>query len=420
MTSLGRLAVLATRFGESAQGSMAVIFALSALPVVLCAGAALDYVRYTTATTELQAALDAGALAAAVATNLNQAERLAAAETAFAVNVTNGVIGDSGIRPVFTISGKAVSATARLPLPSAFMHLAGIDAMAVTAQTEISLPENKKAEIALVLDYSGSMTEISGGQVKYVAMKKAASKLVGDLEKTNPGNVKFGLVPFSHHVHVTLPKSHVLGQTGAGTWSGCTQDRKYPYTLSDETPGAGNDSKWGQAIAKEHAGDGCAAYVPNKLTVLPLTSDFAAVRGQLADMKPYAWTHIALGAEFGFHLLSPAAPFTGAADYSDKKTRKVMVLLTDGRQTEPAFGPGTRSTSQGEKNLSAICENAKAKGIMVMTVAFDLEDEATTTRLRDCATDPDKNFFIAEDDADLARAFEDIKNEITAQVYISK
>ncbi len=59
-----------------------------------------------------------------------------------------------------------------------------MSAMGIDAETEITVPDEQKAEVALVLDYSGSMTEISGGQVKYVAMKNAAKKLITDLETT--------------------------------------------------------------------------------------------------------------------------------------------------------------------------------------------------------------------------------------------
>lgn len=408
------------RFAAATRGATAVIFAITAVPLILCAGAAIDYMRYAAATTELQSALDAGALAAAAAQNLGKSGRIDAAEKAFAANLKSGVIAGLKIDSSFEVSSDTVTASASLPLPSAFMQVGGIGLMTVEAVTEISLPDSLKAEIALVLDYSGSMTEVSGGQVKYVAMKKAAIKLVSDLEKVNAKNIKFGLVPFSHQVYATLPASFVLGKAG-GAWTGCTQDRKYPYNLTDATPGSSDDSKWGQPQAKLHLSDGCSGYAPNNLKVMPLTSDFAAVKSQLNAMKPYAWTHIALGAEFGFHLLSPDAPFTEGAAFGTRKLQKVMVLLTDGRQTEPAFGPGTtRTVKQGEANLEAICDNAKARNIIVMTVAFDLEDEATRDRLRDCATDPEKNFFIAEDDADIAKAFNEIKNAITAQVFISR
>jgi hypothetical protein len=262
---------------------------------------------------------------------------------------------------------------------------------------------------------------VLGGQVKYIAMKNAAKKLIKDLSTANPGNIKVGLVPFSHHVWVSLPKQYVLGQTGSGNWTGCTQDRQYPYNLSDDTPNSANGSKWGQPIAMVHASSGCGAYVPDHLTVMRLTTDFAAVDSQLDAMVPYAWTHIALGAEFGFHLLSPNAPFADGAPYSDTNTEKIMVLLTDGEQTEPAFGPGTvRTVAQGQTNLTAICDNAKAKGITIITIAYNIDDTATVDRLRNCTTDPSKDFFNIDSSNNVSDAFEQIRQQLAAQIRIGK
>ena len=108
-----------------------------------------------------------------------------------------------------------------------------------------------------------------------------------------------------------------------------------------------------------------------------MTDQFGDLRAQLDAMRPYIWTHIALGAEFGYHLLSPNEPFTQAQNIRDKTVQKVMVLLTDGRQTEPAFGDGVRTDAQGESNLEEICQNAKASGITIITIAFDLRDKDT-------------------------------------------
>ncbi len=153
----------------------------------------------------------------------------------------------------------------------------------------------------------------------------------------------------------------------------------------------------------------------------PLNNDFDDLRTSLDEMTPYAWTHIALGVEFGFHMLSDSGVFEGGVSYDDEETQKFMVVLTDGAQTEPAFGPGsTRTVAQGEANLEALCTNAKAKGITMITIAYDLDDNATTTRLRNCASDPDENFFVATNAAAVAGAFESIKTLITAQIFISK
>jgi Flp pilus assembly protein TadG len=387
---------------------------------MLAAGLAIDYVRYTSAKSELQAALDAGSLAAAAASNLNNSLRIAAAEAVFNQDIKGTALADASVSHSFKIANGTVQASASFNLPTALMQIGGIKSMDLDVSNVVTLPDKQKAEIALVLDYSGSMTDVLGGQVKYIAMKNAAKKLVNDLVDANPKNIKFGLVPFSGHVWVTLPNSAVLGQTGSGTWTNCTQDRQYPYNLTDDAPDGSNGSEWGQPIALVHKSTGCGAYVPNHLTIAPLTNDFAAINSQLDAMVPYAWTHIALGAEFGFHVLSPNAPFGQAAPYSDTITKKFMVLLTDGEQTEPAFGPGVRTIAQGQSNLTAICTNAKAKGITVITIAYNIDDIPTVNRLRDCTSDAAKDFYSIGTDNNVAAAFEEIKKQIASAVRIGK
>lgn len=421
MVTIKRIASKLKAFAANQKGTTAVTFALSIVPLLLAGGAAIDYVRYADAQTKLQAALDSGALAVAVSANLSDSQRMKAGKAAFENNLQSARIDTDAVYSSFKINGTKVSAKAILTLPSGLMTLAGLSQMEIGVETQINVPEVKKAEIALVLDYSGSMSEVSGGETKYVAMKNAAKKLISDLETANPTKVKIGLVPFSHHVYVTLPEKYILGKTGTGSWTGCTQDRRYPHNLTDTTPEPTDDNtKWGHAFAKVHASDGCAPYAPKGLKVAPLTSDFGKLRTQLDAMRPYAWTHIALGAEFGYHLLSPNEPFTEGVAYGDKKTNKIMVLLTDGRQTEPSFGSGVRSVAQGESNLERICQNAKDSGITIITMAFDLQDKDTRARLENCSSDPDKNFFVAEDSAELASAFKEVTTQITAQVFISR
>jgi len=124
--------------------------------------------------------------------------------------------------------------------------------------------------------------------------------------------------------------------------------------------------------------------------------------------------------EFGYHVLSDNLPFDQAAPFTDTETQKFMIVLTDGMQTEPAFGPGsTRTVSQGEKNLEKLCSNAKADGIRIITLAFDLDDTTTRARLKNCASDA-QSFFVANDDTDLSAAFEEIKTAVASTIYLKK
>jgi Flp pilus assembly protein TadG len=417
-----KLSSLVKRFAREQKGSIAPVFAMGITGMMMAAGMGIDTARYVAARTQIQGALDAGSLAAASAGDgKSDAYREAQAQQAFKANMLKGEAAGMGATAVFRIAGGKVEASAKGGLDSAFVQLMGIDTMNIAVESEVNIPIAKKAEIVLVLDYSGSMRDFVGDSVKYQAMSKAARDLVADLRKSNPTKIKFGLVPFSHHVYTTLPWQYVSGQSGPGNWTGCTQDRLYPLNLSDATPDPLRDNtKWGQPQAKEHIDMGCDGYARNGLKIRPLTNNFDAVDAQLASMRPYAWTHIALGVEFGLQLLSPTAPYTEGASFGDKSTEKIMVVLTDGMQTEPAFGPGVRDVAQGESNLEELCKVSKNKGITMITVAYDLDDTTTRNRLKNCTTDPAKHFFVASDGATVAGAFESIKTLIETQIYVSR
>jgi Flp pilus assembly protein TadG len=422
MTAASTPASLFKRFTADQKGNVAIMLGLAIVPFIMAAGAAIDYGRYNGAQTHVQSALDAAALAGASGATVSDAARLQAVKLSFEHNMQNGAAAGMDVKPDFDIVDGRIIASAELVMPTSFMAVAGFSDLEGKFSAEVGIQIDKKAEVALVLDYSGSMWETAGSNVKYVAMKDAATNLVNDLAAADPDKVKFGLVPFSHHVYTTLPGAYVLGG-GPSMWTGCTQDRQSPFNVSDSTPTTDDDSKWNQPMYADpdQLAYDCSGYIGNSLKTVDLTDDFAKVTHQLSIMKPYAYTHIALGVEFGYHMLSPNAPFTQGAAYNDKGTKKFMVVLTDGMQTAGAFGPkGKRNPAQGNANLEKLCTSAKANGITIITMAFDLDDSATRKRLQNCATDADRDFFVVDDSADLANAFETVKSAITAQVYISK
>jgi Flp pilus assembly protein TadG len=392
----------------------------------LAVGTAVDLSRLSAAQTQTQNAVDAAALTGASLKGKTDAERIAAAQKAFASNTTSGIASKMTPVATFEVVDDVMIGTAEIQVPSAFMHLAGLDVMNGNAHAEVNILADKKAEIVMVLDYSGSMGRNVNGKTKYKVMRDAAIKLVEDLSKSDPDNIKFGLVPFSNHVYTTLPGAFVLDSSGS--WTGCTQDRKYPFNLTDATPTIDPASQWNQVMLSadddptddnDQINYGCSGYIANNLTTVDLTDKFKNVTNQLEIMEPYAYTHIALGVEFGYHMLSPNAPFTKGAAYTDKNTKKFMVVLTDGEQTTGGFGETGRTVADGETNLEKLCANAKANKITIMTMAFDLNDEPTVQRLKNCSTDPLTDFFIAKDADTLEAAFESIKAAVASDIYLS-
>ena len=164
----------------------------------------------------------------------------------------------------------------------------------------------------------------------------------------------------------------------------------------------------------------CNGYVRRDLVVRPLTDDHAGVVDQLEAMRPYDFTNIAIGMAFGWHLLTPNAPFDQTTSDENDDLLQAVVLLTDGAQTQNAWGPGgSRSTENGERNLSDMCEEMKAQSILVITVAFELDDEDTEERLRGCASGAEF-FYVAENNAQLSNSFENITKQLAKSIFISK
>ena len=411
----------AKAFSRNTSGNIAVMFALSAIPLFAAAGAALDFARYVAVETQLGAALDSASLAASIVPAANDAQRQKIALDTFNANMAGGAATTLSTHATFTISNGMVTGEAHATLVTMMMNLVGINDIDIAARNQVGLNGQNKAEVAMVLDYSGSMADPAGGQVKYVAMGQAATKLIDDLTAKDPSKVKVALVPFSQHVYGTLPAADVLGASGS-SWTGCTQDQTYPYNLSDAAPVSTNTaSKWGQAMVVHPWKSSCSDYAARSLIMRPLTNDFTGLKTQIAAMTPYQNTHIALGAEFGYQMLSPNGAFSGAAPYTDKSTKKFMVILTDGMQTEPAFGPGgSRTVAQGDSNLDQICSNAKASGLTLITLAYDLSDTSQRKRLQNCASDPVADFFVVNSGKDVADAFATITASIKQTVYLSK
>lgn len=433
------------RFSRDRRGATAIIFALAMIPIFGFIGSAIDYARAYMLRSKLQTALDSAVLAAGATPGLSNSERIEYAKNVFAANYNN----ELGVKatPTITITSDGkIQGSVATDLDASILGIIGIDKLDVGTTSEAIIQQAITGEIVLVLDYSKSMESKN----KYKAMRDAAISLVDTVSLNGANkNVKFGLVPFSAEIYTTLPKAYVIGQSGSGNWTNCTADRRHPYNIQDSTPVSGSDpTKWGFDCDETYDnsngkgggwwgsgwGSGnwndkkqcgnlyaqCADYPVRDLVVRPLTTDFTAVKNQLKSMRPLGYTHIALGMEFGWHLLSPNPPFTEGVEYGTKEHIKAIILLTDGAQTSDGWGPGnSHSVKQAEENLEDMCEAIKAKGVMVLTVGFDLDDKKTLERLKNCATKPSW-YFEPKSNQELASAFQAITGQLVASLHLSK
>ncbi|MFO0994474.1 MAG: pilus assembly protein TadG-related protein [Hyphomicrobiales bacterium] len=427
-------------FLKDSAGNATMIFGLSAIPLFFAAGATVEYLNMSKARTEMQAAVDAAALAAAntyavggttyEATAKNYINKnLPKALKSGTLNVTTKVDKVQNLIKV-TATGNVVSAFGDiLNLGSGSDNASEVQSNTpskIGATATVSLPvfsDFHKGEIAMVVDFSWSMYDKVDGVRKYVSMREAAVKLIDDLTQKGVNNdVKFGLVPFSESVRVTMPKYYIDGQSSSSNGTYCIEDRKYPYNREATTPSTTNNNnnktRWGQSTSAT-----CSDYQKYSVNVKPLTTDHASTKAQLNTMYPIGNTHIALGLEMAYHLLTPNAPYTEGVAMNTADTLKAVILLTDGAQTSPGYGANNKWTvAAAEANTAALCTALKTAKVRVVTVSFDLDDvadAASEKRLQDCASGPEY-YFNTDNNTELAAAFGVIKNQLAKVMYLAE
>ncbi|NJM29982.1 MAG: VWA domain-containing protein [Rhizobiales bacterium] len=172
--------------------------------------------------------------------------------------------------------------------------------------------------------------------------------------------------------------------------------------------------------------------------IVPLTSVKANITAGINALNAAGSTIISEGAAWGWRVLSPTAPFAEGSAY-DSEWAKILVIMTDGENdlsSNSSFNGspyttvgylaqnrlGSTSASGGESvlntRLATTCTNAKATGITVYTIGFQIPSNTVRTLLQNCATDPTK-FIEAPSEAELIEAFEIIGNDL-ADMYLSR
>ncbi|MGL5136282.1 MAG: pilus assembly protein TadG-related protein, partial [Beijerinckiaceae bacterium] len=248
------------------------LFGLSLMPMLVATGVAVDYSRMSGAKAALQAAVDAGVLAASNESNGRTDQELTATVKQF-------VESNKGNHPYknLVITATAgndwtVQARASACIDLIFKGVLGHPDYCFSASADAQRGKNH-LEVALVLDNTGSMATASD---RIGNLRRAALDLVTILERgaTAPRTVKISLVPFVTAVNVkgegfdtawidnnaANPRHGMNFDPPAGspagtkinhftlfsqmnlTWKGCVEARPGPYDRDDTSPSVANPS----------------------------------------------------------------------------------------------------------------------------------------------------------------------------------
>jgi Flp pilus assembly protein TadG len=263
-----------TTLAKAKGGNVAMMFALSIVPLSLATLGAVDLHRAASVRSQLQNALDAAALAAARVQGGSDADIQAVGQKVFNANLQkdpNLTVDSLTFEP--TESGSKVKGVVAGTFKPGVMGLVGGWTMAIGADTEV-VRANSRLEIAMVLDNTGSMSGTKLSNLKIAAknfitsMEQAAAQSV----ETDP--VQISIVPFSQTVRVgeiyrnetwidqngaapinnqiftrtnnftsfhSANRFTLLNQLGV-QWGGCVESRAHPYDIQDTAPSTGMPS----------------------------------------------------------------------------------------------------------------------------------------------------------------------------------
>ena len=477
------------------------MFSLTMLTLIMFMGIGIDYGRALLHREKMLSALDSAVQMAAI-TRGDQRAKTAAFEGAFnsQFSPSAAIISVKASLDTVTSPTEIIGvATARVR--TSLLGVAGISEVVISVKSAGRAATG--VEFALVLDVSGSMKwPDMSGMTRIDVLKQAAQNLVNTaVANAGPGaNLRFGYVPFTMNVNIGPGNtSYVTGANDplfAGTqWAGCVLERAPPnhfstsYSATDkfrayiyppepnsnycDNPGNGTNSRYRSVDPYVPGNPDPYTHGPNyncvRHPIQPLTSDANAFKAKLSSLTAEynMGTILAPGVTWGVRILTPDAPFPGAAA-SGEDVRKIMVMLTDGGQTtemrypfcswarnpstpfrfNPAdlglggravgpngprdffspygfiydsdpFGKNYTSYYQVDASLDPLaieaCTNAKSQGIEIFSIAVSSFAGPGTNvyeTLKSCANNDD-HFFYATNASALNNAFADIAKKAT-------
>ena len=449
-------------FASAKRGNVAFTFALVIIPVLILIGGATDFNRRENYENDLQAAADAATLAAvryAIDENATEAEIKRYALNYLASNFDEGASTLTGEDVVFEADGVLrVIATANVP--TTILGVIGIGTLEAHALAETVIGSSElMMEAVLVLDVSHSM---SGDRID--ALKEASIEFTERMLDAGP-EVMVGVVPFNHYVNVGpnisssswLDKPPSVTRSGENCWISsetylansctrtpytCTNDgvqqtcyswscptstdgyertcRTYSYTerfngsvRSRIPPLNITDGDYASNNIEGIASGG--AWAPE---ILPLTSSLPDIEDHINGLWVSRDTYMEPGISWGVRVLSDSEPFAEGQpfeSYMAEGGRKVMVIMSDGQNTRSRSSDGyhwARDVDDANEQTRLSCDNAKALGIEIYTIALDVNDRATLDLLEGCATSID-HFQNIDRASQLEGSFDEIALALT-------
>ncbi|MFN5719268.1 MAG: pilus assembly protein TadG-related protein [Bradyrhizobium sp.] len=207
------------------------------------------------------------------------------------------------------------------------------------------------------------------------------------------------------------------------TWTGGVTDRTQPNDATGVLPTTSDVTTL--FPANEYYENG-SAYCSNNASpqlepIIPLSYDWTSLKNAVNAMQPTGGTDQSVGLAWAWQSLLVGGPLNTPAEDSNSTYNRVIILLSDGLNTEdrwPDYGDGSSQASGNPidarqtlqcQNLQAAKDSKGAPMFTIYTIQVNTSSppDPTSTVLKNCASTPDK-FYMLTSSSQIVTTFNTI------------
>ncbi|PAY05029.1 hypothetical protein CK489_30990 [Bradyrhizobium sp. UFLA03-84] len=193
-------------------------------------------------------------------------------------------------------------------------------------------------------------------------------------------------------------------------WTGCVTDRTQPNDATGVLPNTSDVTTLFPANEYyENSSYYCSSSASPQLEpLIPLSYDWTALKNAVNAMQPTGGTDQSVGLAWAWQSLLANGPLNAPAEDSNTTYNRVIILLSDGLNTEdrwPVYGDGSSQASGNPidarqalqcQNLQAARDSGGNPAYTIYTIQVNTSSPAdpTSTVLKNCASSPDKFFML--------------------------
>jgi Flp pilus assembly protein TadG len=455
------------RFARRDDGAITIFACFMIMIMFMVCGIGADLMRHEMERTRIQSVADRAVLAASDLDQLATPEEVVRdyfAKSGMSDFVSKVTVNEG-------LNYRNVQVTAVTDLKTQFMERMGVPVLRVGALSKAE-EKISKVEISMVLDISGSMEsnnkmanlQSAAGVFLDTVLRPENRDLISVSVVPYSEHVNVGPLIASR---LRVDNVHQFG--GSAPWYGapsgvnCLEmpDSLFNTVVLDKNRlyEQAQHYQWNSATSDTVVDTVCPQYEYER--IIPFSQNKAYLKQQVNKFRPRAGTSIFMGLKWGAMMLDPSfrsltTSMAGAgsvdgvfsvrpAPYSDIETLKTVILMTDGqndRSFRIASGYYANSShskhwaetnfqwylnryvsswqrsswywqkytaDQGDGLLNSVCNAAKAQGIVIWSIGFEVTDHGADV-MRRCASSP-THFFRVEG-VQISKAFEAIARQI--------